>query len=266
MRLFQGPENSAVWGFSYPQTSKRRIPGCVALPRCGSSMERGSRGGSGQGEGLWELEMWLFQGSENSGAWGFSCPQTSKRRIPSVQHCPGAAPPRNGTPVGGLGRARVPGSWKRGFSPTCLCSPLGFFSLPFCRRKIYGPNLIEVPVKSYARLLVEEVRARAAPLPKDRVVPGQILPRLRVPCWRGGERALGEGAGAEMRGGRADRAAEGTRPASQLSDRSIPREVAEVAERPLGAPAVSKAGEDGGHARSQPVHPQPQGRTVFSSA
>lgn len=32
-------------------------------------------------------------------------------------------------------------------------------SLPFppCRRKIYGPNLIDVPVKSYARLLVEEV-------------------------------------------------------------------------------------------------------------
>uniref|UniRef100_A0A8C3JQD5 ATPase cation transporting 13A2 n=1 Tax=Calidris pygmaea TaxID=425635 RepID=A0A8C3JQD5_9CHAR len=38
----------------------------------------------------------------------------------------------------------------------CLLPPFPF-SLPFSRRKIYGPNLIEVPVKSYARLLVEEV-------------------------------------------------------------------------------------------------------------
>jgi len=99
--------------------------------------------------------------------------------------------------------------------------PLCFFS-PLCRRKIYGPNLIEVPVKSYARLLVEEVCIYSC-ASTDRVVPGQILPLLRVlrckcfagPFLAGGvERTLGEAAWAVTREGRATRAVEGTRPTS----------------------------------------------------
>uniref|UniRef100_A0A672UWL7 ATPase cation transporting 13A2 n=1 Tax=Strigops habroptila TaxID=2489341 RepID=A0A672UWL7_STRHB len=38
-----------------------------------------------------------------------------------------------------------------------LLPGMDLLSCPLCRRKIYGANLIEVPVKSYARLLVEEV-------------------------------------------------------------------------------------------------------------
>uniref|UniRef100_A0A8V5H7L6 Polyamine-transporting ATPase 13A2 n=1 Tax=Melopsittacus undulatus TaxID=13146 RepID=A0A8V5H7L6_MELUD len=38
-----------------------------------------------------------------------------------------------------------------------LFPSMDLLSCPLCRRKIYGANLIEVPVKSYARLLVEEV-------------------------------------------------------------------------------------------------------------
>lgn len=48
-----------------------------------------------------------------------------------------------------------PSSCIYSFPLTCVCFPLLFSVL--CRRKIYGPNLIEVPVKPYVKLLVEEV-------------------------------------------------------------------------------------------------------------
>lgn len=66
-----------------------------------------------------------------------------------------------------VGSAAFP--WRL-FAPPLLFSPL-------CRRKIYGPNLIEVPVKSYARLLVEEVRIHGQSCAsRERRVPGCVSP------------------------------------------------------------------------------------------
>ncbi|PKU28092.1 hypothetical protein llap_21604 [Limosa lapponica baueri] len=70
----------------------------------------------------------LFQGLANPGLWVFLTPRPQTRGFLGVLDCPGLASPHNRAPVE---------IW--------------------AARKIYGPNLIEVPVKSYARLLVEEV-------------------------------------------------------------------------------------------------------------
>lgn len=97
-----------------------------------------------------------------------------------------------------------------------LPSPLIFS--PLCRRKIYGPNLIEVPVKSYARLLVEEVciyglcfKRASCPRADPSPAPCPLLQVLYGPFLSDREeRILGGAAWAEIREGRAGTAVDGT--------------------------------------------------------
>ena len=92
---------------------------------------------------------------------------------------------------------------------------------PLCRQKIYGPNLIEVPVKSYARLLVEEVciyrlcfQRASCPRADPSPAPHPSLQVLCGPFFSNTERTLGKAAWAEVREGRAGTAVGGTHPAS----------------------------------------------------
>uniref|UniRef100_A0A8C5JF63 ATPase cation transporting 13A2 n=1 Tax=Junco hyemalis TaxID=40217 RepID=A0A8C5JF63_JUNHY len=78
----------------------------------------------------------------------FPMDQTPSLSFPKVK-IPSLSFPKDKTPSLSFPKDRTPSlSFPRIKFPLCP---------PHLRRKIYGPNLIEVPVKSYPRLLVEEV-------------------------------------------------------------------------------------------------------------
>lgn len=105
-----------------------------------------------------------------------------------------------------------------------LFPSMDLLSCPFCRRKIYGANLIEVPVKSYARLLVEEVCVhpqcfQRASCPRADPAPDPSLPVLCRPFLLFRE---------EIRESRAG----GGDPSGLLAQTGASQLVAEVAEHP----------------------------------